>query len=123
MTYRDDLAAAHERIADLERERAESKAPTREAARLAALERERRHVLAELEAPGAGLGSVLGWKFYLPFGAGAVAFLLDGDPLFAVLAIVAGVFLRWIAQKIVASNRASSERHLAQLEAEIARLC
>jgi hypothetical protein len=50
--YRDDLAAAHERIAELERERAEAVAPTREAARLAA------------------------------FAGGAIAFLLDGDPLF-----------------------------------------
>ena len=123
MAYRDELAAAHERIADLERERAASIAPTREAAKLAALERERRSVLAELESPMGGLGSVLGWKFYIPFVGVAVAFLLDGDPLFASLAVGAAFFLHWVARKVVTSNRRNAERHLALLEAEIARLC
>ena len=123
MTYRDDLAAAHERIAELEKERAEAVVPTREAARLAALEREKRHVLAELEAGDGGLGWVLGWPFYVPFGLGAIAFLLDGDPIFAGLAVVSAVFIRWVAKKMLASSRANARRHLEQLDAEIARLC
>lgn len=59
----------------------------------------------------------------MPFGVAAVVFLLDGDPIVAALTVVLAFVARFVGRKVVTSNRRDAERHLAQLEAEIARLC
>jgi hypothetical protein len=105
------------------RDEAETRARTREAKRLAGLERERQNLLATIESPEGDIPSLLRWKIYVPFAIAATVFLLDGDPVFAGITVLLAFVSRWIGGKVVAANRRDARRHLALVEAEIARLC
>jgi hypothetical protein len=116
--YRDALSAAHARISDLERERAETKKPN--AARLGALHRERARAVASLGEPD--LAGLLRWKIYVPFAVASFAFALDGDWIVAAMAPVLAVAVRLVARAIVASNRKAAVRQIELLDVEIAKL-
>jgi hypothetical protein len=117
--YRDDLAAARERIADLERRLADLGSQDARARRLAALVRERTHVDARREAPS--VWRRMGWLFVVFAGVGAV-FLVRGDLVLGVLALLAPVGMGVGATRLYAAETDAARRQRTLLDQEIAAL-
>ncbi|HEY1691050.1 MAG TPA: hypothetical protein VGG39_02745 [Polyangiaceae bacterium] len=117
--YRDELAAARARIADLERRLADLGSQDARARRLAALVRERTHVDARLEVPGVWPRMV--WLFVVFAGVGAVL-LFRGDLVLGVFSLVAPVAMGVGATRFFAAETDAARRQRTLVEQEIAAL-
>jgi hypothetical protein len=117
--YRDELSAAQARIERLERELAERKGATGQAAMLIALQRERASLVGTTEP--ASIGSKLLFV-YVVFWVAAAAFLFDHDWVFGVLALFAPFAVGVLGQKILDSNAAAASRQRALVEERIAEI-
>ena len=115
--YRDDLVAAQQRIAELERRVASSLGTSAVAARLAALVRERAAVVAATKPRS--VWRMLVWIFVVFFGV-AIAFAHDGAWVFAGLAVAAPFGVGVVGQRISNANVKAAIQQLALIDQEIA---
>jgi len=111
--YRDDLAAAQARIANLEKLVAADRGASAQARTVAALLAERARIVGGVEPPH--VWSRLRY-FFVVFGVVAIAFAADHDWLFASLAVAAPFLMGFIGQRFVVSNAAASARQLALID-------
>lgn len=117
--HRDALAAAHERIASLEADADERQRIDADAARLAALLRERARASSEME-PQSVWGK-LPW-FFVVFGVAALAFTHDGDWIVALLAMLSPFAIGLGARAVARSNARAAVAQVKLIDEEIARM-
>jgi hypothetical protein len=116
-SYRDELAAAHARIAQLEEERGH--AGSARTTEIAALERERAGLVTTHEPQD--VWRKLVW-FFIAFWATAVAFLIDGDYIFGSLAVAGPFLIGKIWQRVLMGDAERAARQLVLVDARIAEL-
>jgi hypothetical protein len=117
--YRDALAAAHERIAQLEILTAASRQTHAKAATLAALRRERARV-ADGVVPHDDWQPMVAKRILLPLGVLSLVFVFQGDWVFSSLGVFFGVGTWFGVGAFVRSSATASARQLALVDAEIA---
>jgi hypothetical protein len=115
--YRNELAAAQARIAQLEKVVRERSAADAKASTIAALLRERARAVEAVEPRN--VWAMLRWSFVV-FGVVALAFVVDGDWLFGGLAAVAPALMGLVGQRIADANAAAASRQIALIDERLA---
>jgi hypothetical protein len=105
--YRDELAAAHARIAALEKNANANGRISAAAARLAALQRERMHLTAASDSEQPMQVRPI-WVHVVLLSVG-VAFLRDRDWVLACMAVLAIPLIQWLNRANVAKARRDGE--------------
>jgi hypothetical protein len=117
--YRDELEAAHARIARLEGVLAEQTDGDARARRIAALLRERAAVAEATEPPD--VWPKLVWLFVV-FWVVGIAFLIDHDWIFGTLALVSPFVMGLVAQRVLNANAAAALRQVELIDERLAEL-
>jgi len=117
--YRDELAAANARIAQLEQIVAAQGSDGVRQKRIAALVRERGMALQSTEPPN--VWRMLRWMFIV-FPCTGVAFVVDRDWVVGGLAIVLPFVIGSVGQRIANGNAAAAQRQVALIDAQIGQL-
>jgi hypothetical protein len=119
--YRDELSAAQARIQRLERELAEHRMSSQQAAMLVALQRERVRAAAGTEVPKVWPKAALILVFLVFWMTGAAG-LAEGDWFFGVAGFVAPFLVGGIGWKILKGNAAANRQQVALVDERIAEI-
>jgi hypothetical protein len=117
--YRDELEAAHARIARLEGLLAEQTHGDARARQIAALLRERAAVASATEPPD--VWPKLVW-FFVVFWVAAIAFLIDGDGIVGILALVTPAVIGVVAQRVLNASAAAALKQVELIDERLAKL-
>ncbi|HEY8089873.1 MAG TPA: hypothetical protein VIF09_18560 [Polyangiaceae bacterium] len=115
--YRDELGAAQERIARLERLLAERTTGDALSSRVAALLRERAHVEGRI-TPWSVWPKM--WWLFLVFVSVGVVFAMEGDWAMGLASLAAPFAMGFVGQRVVDGNAATAARQLALADGELA---